>query len=48
MEGLVVIAILAGLAYWAFRAGKSEGSRKGYHVGRQHERKRANRRRTGR
>lgn len=48
MEALVLIAILCGLAYWAFRAGKTVGSKKGYHVGRRHERKRANRHRTGR
>ncbi len=48
METLIVIAVLCGVVYWAFRAGKSQGSRKAYHVGRQRERKRANRHRTRR
>jgi hypothetical protein len=44
MEALIVIAVLLVLAYWAFRAGKREGSTKGYRVGRQHERRRRARR----
>ena len=47
METFIVIAILCGVVYCAFRAGKSEGSRKGYHVGRMHQR-RANRHRSKR
>ena len=46
MEGLIVIAIVCGLVYWVFKAGKREGSVKGYGVGRRHERRR--RRRTPR
>ncbi len=40
MEGVIVIAILSGLAYWAFKTGKREGSKKGYGVGRRHQRRR--------
>ncbi len=38
MEGLIVIAIACGLVYWAFKAGKRDGSVKGYGAGRRHER----------
>ena len=38
MEGLLVIGILIAFVYWAFKAGKREGSVKGYNVGRRHER----------
>ena len=48
METLIVIAVVCGVVYWAFRTGKSEGSRKAYGIGRRHERKRANRHRTKR
>jgi len=47
MEALIVIAVLLVLACWAFRAGKREGSAKGYRVGRQHGRRRARRHRFG-
>ena len=40
MESLIAIAILSVLAYWAFKTGKHEGSKKGYGVGRRHERRR--------
>ncbi len=40
MEGLIVIAIVCGVVYWAFKSGKREGSQKGYGVGRRHERQR--------
>jgi len=43
MDGVIGVAILAALGYWCFKAGKSEGSRKGYGVGRAHQKK-ANRR----
>ena len=33
MKSLIVIVILIGLVYWAFKAGKREGSVKGYGVG---------------
>ena len=47
MECFIVIVILlcVALASWAFRAGKREGSRKGYGVGRQHARRKQYRRR---
>jgi len=46
MKSLIVIVILVGLAYWAFKAGKREGSVKGFGAGRRHERRRrASRRR---
>jgi hypothetical protein len=48
METLIAIAVLGGVVYWAFKTGKREGSQKGYHVGRQHERKQVKRHRTGR
>ena len=38
MEGMVVITIVCGLVYWAFKAGKRDGSVKGYGAGRRHER----------
>ena len=38
MEGVIMIAIVCGLAYWAFKAGKREGLTKGYGAGRCHER----------
>ena len=40
MKSLIAIVILLALLYWAFRAGKREGSVKGYGVGRRHERRR--------
>jgi len=45
MKSLIVIVILIGLVYWAFKAGKREGSVKGYGVGRRHERRRRTSRR---
>ena len=45
MKSLIVILILIGLAYWAFKAGKREGSAKGYGAGRRHERRRRTSRR---
>jgi len=44
MEALIVVAVLLVLACWAFRAGKREGSTKGYRAGRQHGRRRRARR----
>ena len=38
MEGLIVIAIVCGLVYMAFKVGKRDGSVKGYGAGRRHER----------
>ncbi len=40
MKSLIAIVILIGLVYWAFKAGKREGSVKGYGAGRRHERRR--------
>jgi hypothetical protein len=34
MESLILIGILVGIGYWIYKAGKREGSRKGFHVGR--------------
>ena len=34
MEGLIVLGVIAYVVYRAFRAGKREGSRKGFGVGR--------------
>ena len=45
MESFVIVTILAGVIYWAFRSGKRQGSRRGYSVGRRHERRRLGRRR---
>ena len=39
MEWLILLGILGCLCSWAYRSGKREGSRKGYHVGRQHGRR---------
>jgi hypothetical protein len=35
MEVFVLLLILASAGYWFYKAGKHEGSRKGYHAGRQ-------------
>ncbi len=43
MEEFVIIAILCGLGYWAFRVGKREGSRQGFGAGRRRERRRSRR-----
>jgi len=40
MEFFVALAAAAGLIYWSFRAGKREGSRKAYFVGRRGRRRR--------
>jgi len=45
MELLIAVAIAIGLLCWAFRAGKREGSTKGFGAGRRHERRQAVRRR---
>ncbi|NQU24425.1 MAG: hypothetical protein HQ567_24345 [Candidatus Nealsonbacteria bacterium] len=45
MEALIGIAIVIGLAYWAFKAGKREGSAKGYGAVQRHERVASRRRR---
>ncbi len=34
MEGLIALAILGFIAWWAYKSGKRTGSRKGYNVGR--------------
>ena len=44
MEAFLGIVIVVGVGYWLFKAGKSTGSRKGYNVGRAHERRRRRRR----
>lgn len=38
MESVIVIAILFGIGYWAFRNGKRIGSRKGFNTGRRSRR----------
>ena len=43
MEAAILIGLGVLLCGWAFANGKREGSRKGYHVGRQHEKKAARR-----
>ncbi|QDT35978.1 hypothetical protein [Stratiformator vulcanicus] len=40
MEELFYIALIGGIGYWLYRAGKRTGSRKGYNVGRRHGRRR--------
>lgn len=40
MEFLVVIGIVAGIAYWIYKCGKRTGSRKGYNVGLHRRRRR--------
>jgi hypothetical protein len=37
---LLVIAVIAIIGYFFYRSGKRTGSRKGYNVGRRHERRR--------
>ena len=34
MESLILIGIVVGIGYWIYKAGKREGSRKGFHAGR--------------
>ena len=36
MEGLIALAILGFIVWWAYKSGKRTGSRKGYNVGRRH------------
>ncbi len=38
MEMLVVVATVLALSYWAFKAGKREGSQRGFAAGRRRER----------
>jgi hypothetical protein len=40
MESLMGLGILALIGWGLYRAGKRTGSQKGYHVGRQHSRRR--------
>ena len=46
MEGLIVIAVVIALSYWAFKAGKREGSHKGFAAGRRRERRQRHKSRT--
>ena len=39
MESVVVLAIIATIAYYAYRSGKRIGSRKGFHAGRRRGRR---------
>ena len=34
MEGFILLAIVVGVGYWIYKAGKREGSRKGFCAGR--------------
>jgi hypothetical protein len=38
MESLIVLAILGGIGYWLYHAGKRTGSIKGFNVGRRRRR----------
>ena len=40
MKSFIAIVILISLFYWAFKAGKREGSAKGYGAGRRDARRR--------
>jgi hypothetical protein len=40
MESVVVLAIIATIAWYSYRSGKRIGSRKGYNVGRRRGRRR--------
>lgn len=40
MDRLLILALLAIVAWWSYRSGKRTGSRKGYHVGRSRARRR--------
>jgi hypothetical protein len=44
MESVIVTLVVLAVAYWIYRAGKREGSTKGYGVGRRHERQKRFRR----
>jgi len=33
MEGLIILALVVGVCYWIYKAGKREGSRKGFQAG---------------
>jgi hypothetical protein len=44
MEGIIVVAIVIAFVYWAFKAGKREGSQKGFAAGRRRERQQRYRR----
>ena len=36
---LIGLAVMAGVAWWFYKSGKSIGSRKGFHVGRSRRRR---------
>jgi hypothetical protein len=40
METVIVLAIAAVIANWAYNSGKRTGSQKAYHVGRKHGQRR--------
>lgn len=40
MELIILAGLVTGLGVWAYRSGKRTGSRKSYHAGRQHRRRR--------
>jgi len=40
MNELIICGIVLLVGSWLFKCGKREGSRKGYHVGRRHGRRR--------
>jgi len=40
MESLIGLAVLAAIAWWIYKSGKRVGSRKGYNVGRNRNRRR--------
>ena len=33
MESLIILAVVVGVGYWFYKAGKRQGSRSGYHAG---------------
>ncbi len=40
MEGLIILALVVGIGFWIYKAGKREGSRKGFLAGRRRRRSR--------
>ena len=40
MNEVLGLAVLVGIGAWIYKKGKREGSRKAYHVGRKHRRRR--------